>query len=408
VVEPVHLLILHQNFVDHRHPGGTRHLELAKNLVEMGHRVTVVTGTLDYLTGKPIEGPRRERISGVEVVRSYAFPSLHYSLIWRVVSYVSFMLTSIWSAIRIREVDVVLGTTPPLFQLPSAWLVARLKRRPFVLEVRDLWPEFAIDMGVLTNPIIIFSARRAEQFFYRRADHFVVNSPAYREYLVGKGVPLKTISVIPNGVDIRMFDPDSRGQQIRDELGLGDDFVVTYAGAMGPANDIETILDAAMRFDRAAHVRFVLVGGGRDAISLERKARARGLDHVVFAGTYPKDRMRCVLAASNACVATLMNIPMFKTTYPNKVFDYMAAGRPTILGIDGVIRDVIEQSEGGLFVTPGDSEALAQAIETMRSDPDLAQRMGRSARRYVEEHFDRRLQSTELEKVLKLVAPKAA
>ena len=370
--------------------------------------MTVVTDNLDYLTGNPIDGPRAETIAGVDVIRSYAYPSLHRNLIWRVISYLSFMFTSMWSALSVRKVDVVMGTSPPLFQLPSAWIIARIKRTPFILEVRDLWPEFAVDMGVLTSPSIIWLARAAEMFFYRRADHFIVNSPAYKDYLLEKGMPAEIISVVANGVDVSMFDPDATGQSVRDELGLGENFVVTYAGALGHANDIQTILKAAQRFDSHSDVRFVLIGGGKEQDKLAQAARDWGLEHVVFAGSYPKERMCNVLAASNACVATLMNIPMFKTTYPNKVFDYMAAGRPTILGIDGVIRDVIEDSEGGVCVTPGDSEALANAVDFLRNHPEKAISMGRSARRYVAKHFDRRDQATKLEQVLKQVLRQAA
>jgi glycosyltransferase involved in cell wall biosynthesis len=272
-------------------------------------------------------------------------------------------------------------------------VVAALRRKPFLLEVRDLWPEFAIDMGVLTNRTLIRLSRWLERFLYARATHIIVNSPAYRDYLLGKGLPAEKITVIPNGVDCGMFSPDDDGGAVRAELGLADKFVVTYAGALGIANDIGTILGAAERLRGDAAVQFLLVGDGKERANLEARAKQLGLTNVTFTGPRPKTAIPAVLAASDACVATLQNIPMFRTTYPNKVFDYMAAGRPTLLAIDGVIRDVVEAAQGGLFVAPGDADALAEAVRALSLDRERARAMGRAARAYVESHFDRQQQA---------------
>ncbi len=238
-------------------------------------------------------------------------------------------------------------------------------------------------------------------FLYTHATHFLVNSPAYRDYLKTQGLAPARITLIPNGVDVAAFNPFARGELLRRTWGIKDgDFVVMYAGALGLANDIPTILRAAHRLLPNTNIRFLLVGDGKERPNLESLARSMGLTNVSFVGARPKRDMPDVLAASDACVATLKDIPMFRTTYPNKVFDYMAAGRPIILGIDGVIRQVVEAAGGGVFVPPGDDAALAAAVQQLSADAETCRAMGQAARAYVEKYFDRRQQALDFEALL--------
>ena len=275
----------------------------------------------------------------------------------------------------------------------TAWLVAALRRRPFLLEIRDLWPEFAIGLGVLKHPCLIALSSWLETFLYSRATHILVNSPAYVGYLVNKGVSEMKITLIANGVDPSMFDPQADGRIIRQEFAIQDKFVVTYTGALGLANDIETILRAAARLRKEPDIHFLLVGDGKERVRLEEQAHMLNLSNVTFVGSRPKTCMPDVLAASNACIAILRDIPMFRTTYPNKVFDYMAAGRPTVLAIDGVIREVVEAARGGIYVAPGDDVALAEAVQRLQQDRQQSQTIGAAARAYVVEHFNRHRQA---------------
>jgi lipopolysaccharide/colanic/teichoic acid biosynthesis glycosyltransferase/glycosyltransferase involved in cell wall biosynthesis len=402
------VVLIHQAFVAPDEAGGTRHYELAKRAIEQGIDFTIVASDISYLTGRHV-GDDEQRIgeqnfAGLRVLRAYTYPSLHRSFAWRVVSFLTFMLTSIRAAWRAGRVDLVMGTSPPIFQALSAWLVARLRRRPWLLEIRDLWPEFAIDLGVLRNPALIRLSRRLERFLYARAAHLLVNSPAYRDYLIGRGVPPDKITLIANGVDASRFDPEARAARLREAHGLADKFVVTYAGALGLANDIDTILRAAARLDGTAPVHFLLVGDGKERARLESSARRLNVTNVTFVGARPTSEMPEWLAASDACVATLKDIPMFRTTYPNKVFDYMAAGRPVVLAIDGCIRRVVEAAGGGVFVPPGDDRALAEAVLALRDDRGLTAEMGRRARAYVVEHFDRRQQADDFAALLRRLA----
>ena len=387
----LHTLLIHQSFVLPEDGGGTRHFELASRVVRDGGRFTIIGSTINYLTGDWSRASRQgaQYHQGVKVLHTYTVNSLHRSFVWRVVSFISFASSALWEGLRVKDVDVVMGSTPPIVQAPSAWLLAALRGKPFLLEVRDLWPDFAIAVGVLTNPVLIWLTRRLESFLYARADHIIVNSPAYRDYLLRKKVPEQKISFISNGVDPAMFDPDARGEAVREQYGLQGKFVVTYAGAMGMANDLEVVLQAAKQLVNDTHIHFLLVGEGKEGQHLREKVKQLGLNNVIFTGTLQKAQMKDVLAASDACVAVLKNIPEFRTTYPNKVFDYMAAGRPTVLAIDGVIRTVVEESGGGVYVPPGNPAAMADTIRSLAADPERAQALGALARAYVVKNFNR-------------------
>jgi glycosyltransferase involved in cell wall biosynthesis len=197
-----------------------------------------------------------------------------------------------------------------------------------------------------------------------------------------------------------MFDHRSRAEEVRERYALQGKFVVTYAGAIGMANDLDVLIDAAAVIRKRTDIQVLIVGDGKERERLQEKATNLGLTNVTFAGAVPKSQMPSILAASDACIAILRNIKMFATTYPNKVFDYMAAGRPTVLAIDGAIREVVEAANGGIFVPPGDPEKLAETIIYCADHPEEVRGLGESARSYVEKHFSRDDHANELLKLI--------
>lgn len=403
------ILLINQVFVSPEEPGHTRHFEMGKYLKERGHELIIVASDLNYQTGQRTVERRglyaEQFFDGVRVLRSYIFPAIHRSYVWRIIAFFSFMFSSILTALRVKDVDLVLGTTPPIFQAVSALVVASLRGKPFLLEVRDLWPEFGISMGVLKNPLIIALSRWLENFLYKRANHILVNSPAYREYMLAKGVPANKVTYIPYGTDIDMFNPSIDGSSIREELNLKTKFVVLYAGALGQANDIDTLLRAAERLKQHDKIHFVLFGDGKERTRLEAQAKNKNLTNVTFAGTRPKKDMPLIVASADACLAILQDIPAFRTTYPNKVFDYMAAGRASIIVIDGITRELVEASHGGVYVNPADDNMLAQKILQLSQNPAQVKEMGVNAREYLVKNLDRRDKLNEtlrlLEKLVK-------
>jgi glycosyltransferase involved in cell wall biosynthesis len=398
----MHILLIHQAFTALDEPGGTRHDELARCLTERGHRVTVIASPVSYLTGAaltPGHSPEeRERGAGVRVIRASTYSALHKSFVHRVFAFISFMASSFLLGLEVKGVDLVWGTSPPIFQGVTAWLLARLKRVPFLFEVRDLWPSFAVAVGVLRNPLLIRLSEWLERFLYRRADRVMVNSPGYVAHVQSRGA--KRVELVPNGAEPGMFDPADNGAAFRAVHRLGGKFVALYAGAHGLSNDLGVVLESARLLADRREVHIVLLGDGKDKAHLQEQAAGLGLTNVLFLPPVPKNEMPAALAGADACIAILKPIEAYKTTYPNKVFDYMAAGRPVALAIDGVIRAVVEAAGCGVFARPGDPAALAEAIRALASDPARSRAMGLRGRRCVEEQFSRSALAGKLARIL--------
>jgi glycosyltransferase involved in cell wall biosynthesis len=408
----MHILLIHQAFAALDEPGGTRHHELARYLVGRGHQVTIIASPVSYLTGASLapaplsrtvgEGP------GVRVIRAYTYQALHKSFIHRIFSFISFMASSFFAGLGVKHVDLVWGTSPPIFQGATAWLLARLKRVPFLFEVRDLWPSFAIAVGVLKNPTLIKMSLWLEGFLYRHADLVVVNSPGYVAHVSERGA--RRVELAPNGSEPQMFDPADPGTGFRSANRLEDKFVVLYAGAHGMSNDLGVALEAAKILQDApetSEVMVVLLGDGKEKPALQKLAAEMGLSNVLFLPPVPKDVMAAALAGADACLAILKPIEEYKTTYPNKVFDYMAAGRPVVLAIDGVIREVVEAARCGVFAQPGDPAALAQAIRQLAADRVASRRLGLAGRAYLEQHFSRSVVAGKLAGIMEGMLNKA-
>lgn len=402
----MHILLIHQAFASIYEPGGTRHYEFARMLAERGHKVTVIASSISYLTGGPSgsnihKGEKENEQAGVVILRAWTYHALHRSFVHRLWSFFTFMSSSFFIGLGVRNVDLVWGTSPPIFQGVTAWLLARLKRAPFLFEVRDLWPEFAIAVGVLRDRTLIRLSLWLESFLYRHADRVVVNSPGYLEHVTRQGARREHVELVPNGSDPEMFDPSNQGVPFRCEHDLQDKFVLLYAGAHGLSNDLGVVLKAARLLQsdpKSSKITIVFIGDGKEKPALQKQGA--GLSNVVFLPPLPKNEMATALAGADACLAILKPIPEYKTTYPNKVFDYMAAGRPVVLAIDGVIRLVIEAAGCGIFVQPGDPTALAQAVSSLAKDRSGAQRMGLAGRKYLEEHFSRDKMSDKLLEIL--------
>jgi glycosyltransferase involved in cell wall biosynthesis len=388
----MHILLIHQAFAALDEPGGTRHHEIARFLAEQGNKVTVIASPVSYLTGSA--GDQRnlwvDRQSGgdrIRILRAYTYPALHRSFVHRVISFFSFMISSFFIGLGVRDVDVIWGTSPPIFQGFTSWLLSRLKRVPFLFEVRDLWPAFAVAVGVLRQPILIRASEWLERFLYQGADQIVVNSPGFIDHVMARGAA--RVELIPNGADPDMFTPADDGQNFRTTHGLEGKFIALYAGAHGMSNDLEIVLGAAEHLRDMPEIAVVFLGDGKEKPGLMALASEMALSNVYFIASVPKRDMVGALAAADACIAILKPIQIYKTVFPNKVFDYMAAGRPVVLAIDGVIRQVVEDAHAGIAVEPGDTLALAEAIKELVRDPSRRKEMGANGRRCVETQFNR-------------------
>lgn len=391
------ILIIHQAFATLQEGGGTRHYEFAQHLIKAGHEVIVITSSVNYLTGQSTQQGSNliteETIEGIRILRVYTFAIIHRSFLLRLLAFWNFTLLALWAGLKPGKVDIVFATSPNIFQAAAGLLLAKFKRVPFLLEIRDLWPDSAIQLGVLKNPLLIAASRSLEHFLYHRADHIVILVPGFLKYFKKIRIEEKKITLITNGVDISMFDDPLEASPIRQQYGGGDSFVVLYIGSMGLANDVETLIRAANHLRADARIIFLLIGDGKERPNLEQATKSLALSNVHFLGAISKTQVPHFIDASDVCVAIYQNNPLFHVAYPNKVFDYMAGSRPILLVLDGDMREIIENSGAGIFVPPGNDYQLAEKIQWFSQNPAQAKQMGQNGRAYVVEHFNRHNQA---------------
>ena len=392
------ILVVHQYFLGKDDSGGSRWNQFAKYWAAAGHEVTVLAGMVHYAKG--VKAPQykgkyvvRERVArNITVYRCHVSEAYNRNFLGRFWAYLSFAFSStLVGIVHAPRPDVIVATSPPLTVAPTLWLLSVYFGCPAVFEVRDLWPESAIDTGVMTSRPIIYLSYRLEELAYRRSNWINVLTPAFEEALAArKRVPRKKISMIPNGADLDIMIPGPRDNEISRRLGLGDKFVVSYFGAHGRANRVGQLLDVAQRLKtRAPDVRIMLVGDGMEKPALVEDAKRRGLDNVIFIDSVPKAKVCDYINASDVCTAVLMKNDTFKTVYPNKVFDYMVCKRPIIIAIDGVARKLVADAGAGLYAEPENPEAFIDALLKLKNDPALRREMGQSGRRHAGEFYSR-------------------
>lgn len=405
--EGVRILVIHMAYLGKRDAGGSRYNRFARLWADRGHQVTVLTQAVHHLTGEiwpEYRGKwvvREEDGPGVTVLRCFVTKGYNRSLLGRLCGYLAYAVSSAWAGLFSGPQDVVIASSPPLTVALTGYMLALLKRCPMVFEVRDLWPDSAVDNGSLTNPFLIWLASRLERFAYRRARLVVAVTPGIRERLLAKGVPEEKIALVTNAADLETFTPGERDNWVRREYGLGDAFVVMYSGGHGVSHNLELLIRAAALLRDDDRFRFLLVGDGLDKPRLVRLAEELGLSNVVFVDAQPKSRMPDFCNAADAGCAVLKKAETFKTAYPGKVFDYMACARPVIVAIDGIIKKMVEEdARCGIQVDPEDPAAFAEAVRRLAAEPEECRRMGERGRRYVEEHFDRRKIAERFEGIL--------
>jgi len=393
------ILLLHQYFLEEDDAGGSRFNEMTKQWAEQGHEVIVLAGMMHYggeKKRKEYKGKwvMRKQQGKVIVWRSHVSESYNTGFIGRLWAYFSFVFSSLWTGLfKLKgKYDIILVTSPPLFVGITGYLLSRIKSIPFVFEIRDLWPESAIDTGVVTNKTIISLAFWLESFIYKKATLINVLTPAFRQSLIEKkNVSPEKIIFIPNAADFGLSDSvlkNFNAEAFRQEKGWNERFVVTYVGAHGVANHLQQILETA-KLLRDTNVLFVLIGNGMEKGRLIAKATAMKLSNVLFLDPVPKAEVFKYIAASDMGTSVLKNVETFKTVYSNKTFDYMACKRPILMAIDGVSRALVENAKAGVFVKPEDPADFATKIKIYLKDHKRIIEEGENGYRYAKQHFDR-------------------
>ncbi len=394
------ILLIHQYYLEKEDSGGSRFNEMTRMWAEAGHEITVVAGMIHANASRKYPRYRgkffysEDFLPGIKVVRCHVSETYNLNFMGRLWGYFSFVFSSLLACLfKVKgPFDLVLVTSPPLFVGITGLVVSKLRRIPLVFEVRDLWPESAIDTGVLTNPILIRMAYWFEKTLYRNAALINVLTPAFEQTLrEKKSVPASRISMIPNAADFELSEHllgKVNVEEFRRELGWENRFVVVYVGAHGVANHLEQVLDTAELL-QDTRVLFVLIGDGMRKASLREMARERGLANVQFINPVNKEKVYEYIIAADAGCSVLKKADTFKTIYSNKTFDYMGCQTPILMAIDGISKTLVEESGSGLFVEPENPQDFARQTRWMMGHPEEAKAMGMSGFYYAKENLHR-------------------
>lgn len=393
------ILLLHQYFLEDNDHGGSRWNEITKQWTDEGNDVTVIAGMMHYNSSskRPEYKGRwfkKKQQGGINIVRCHVSESYNSSFLGRLWGYFSFVFSSLWAGLFMTKgkYDVIIVTSPPLFVGISGYLISLFKRTPFVFEIRDLWPESAIDTGVVTNSLIIKLAYALEVFIYKKAALINVLTPAFRKVLIeNKKINADKIIFIPNAADFTLSEKIVANFDLalfRKEQNLEGKFVITYVGAHGVANHLEQILETGLLL-ADTNVLFLLIGDGMEKKRLQALAHEMQVPNVRFLEPVPKIEVFKYILASDMGASVLKNVDTFKTVYSNKTFDYMSCKRPILMAIDGVSKELVEEAKAGVFVEPENAADFAKKIRLYLADPNKGIEEGENGYKFAKDNFDR-------------------
>lgn len=372
----------------------SRTSEHCREWVRRGHDVTVVTSAPNHPRGALYPGYENrlfqtEVIDGVKVVRVWTYLAANEGFAKRTLNYVSYLLTATLAVPRLPRADVYISTSPQFFCGLAGLVAAKLRRRPWVLEIRDLWPESIVTVGAMRKGVATRALEWLERFSYRLADRIVSVTDSFVPHIAARCQGEDKIAVIKNGVDLSLFGQGGDPAAIKRELGIEGRFVVAYVGTHGMAHALDTLLDAAVELRSDPRIAFLMVGDGAERARLAARVAAEGLDNVRVVGQLPKARMPEVWAATDVSLILLKRSDTFLKVLPSKMFEAMAMGVPIVLGVDGEAKALLEEADAGIAIPPESARDLAAAVTRLHEDAVLAAAYGRQGSDFVRAHFDR-------------------
>lgn len=382
----MHILFLTDNFPPEVNAPASRTYEHAREWVKLGARVTVITCAPNFPRGKVFEGYKNrlrsiEVMDGIQVVRVWTYIAANEGFYKRTLDYISFMVAAFIASFGVHRVDIVVGTSPQFFTVVSAFLVSCAKRRPWVFELRDLWPAAIKAVGAVRNRHVLSFLETVELFLYRRATRIIAVTHSFKNELISRGIEANKIEVVTNGVDLARFRPASSPKKLARELGLEGKFIAGYVGTHGLTHGLETVLDAAALLQSmpgTADVRIVLVGDGARKSELRENAATRALDNVIFLDSVPKAQVSSYWALLDISIIHLRRDPVFEAVIPSKLFECMAMGIPVLHAVEGESAEIVRREEVGLTITPEDSNELAKKIAELAASPEQLKQFRKS------------------------------
>jgi glycosyltransferase involved in cell wall biosynthesis len=408
--EKIRILYLSQYFPPEMGAPSARVYELSRRWVEDGANVTVLTGFPHHPTGiipEEYQGYKflKEKKNGINIVRTYVFAAPNQGFFKRIISYMSFMFSSIFQGTRrVGQQDVIIATSPQFFVGIAGYFISRLKKIPFVFEVRDLWPESIVQLGQLKNESIIRLLRWIEMKLYKNAIHITGVADSTMRILAERGIEKDKISIVKNGVDLDLFRNGNQREELKKQHNLQNKFVISYIGTHGLSHALDKVLETAEIMQDQKEVVFLLVGEGAEKQNLIKQAKRMQLENVMFLDQIGKNDLPCFYELSDVVLVTLKGLPLFKQVIPSKIFEIMGMSRPIVISVDGEAREIVEEAKAGLFAEPENVNDLKEKIEQLISNPDLREQMGQNGRKYVEENFDRNKLADDYLEILEKIA----
>jgi len=406
------ILFLTHYFPPEVNAPASRTFEHCREWARKGHEVHVVTCVPNHPAGRIYPGYRNrvlqhEAIAGIHVHRVLTMPAANAGFVGRSLNYFFYLLMATLVAPALPRVDVVVSTSPQFLCGLAGFLVSRLKRVRWVLEIRDLWPESIVTVGAMQESWITRSLGWLESFAYRKADAIVSVTESFVPHIEARGGTGK-VTVITNGVDLDFYtpapSPAAEGGGLAAEFGVEGKFVAAYVGTHGLAHGLETILRTAERMRDDSRVAFLLAGDGAERERLIQQRDDLRLGNVYIVGQQSKDRMPAIWALTDVSLVLLRKRPTFESVIPSKIFEAMAMARPIILGVRGESQRIVEAAGAGLCIDPENDGELADAVRGLVSSPERARSLGLAGRRYVEQNYDRRRLAGRFEDLLARVS----
>ncbi len=390
----MNVLFLTHYFPPEVNAPASRTYEHCKVWVKQGHVITVLTNVPNHPSGKIYPGFRnkilqKQVLDGIDVRRVLTWAAPNAGFLMRISNYLFYMLMAILVSPFLKRPDVVVSTSPQFFCGLAGYFVSRLRRVPWVLEVRDLWPESIVAVGAMEKSLAIRMLERIERFVYRKADHIVSVTDSFIPHILERGGACDRVSVIKNGVDLNFYDPERTAEEFANELDLTGKFVAAYVGTHGMAHGLETVLLAAEQLRHETDIAFLLVGDGAERLRLLELKEEKQLENLTMLEQQPKERMPDIWAITGASLVVLRDRPVFRTVIPSKIFESMAMCRPVVLGVRGEVADLIAAAGAGICITPENPTELAAAVRNLAYNSDSCASMGAAGRDYVAKHFNR-------------------
>jgi len=372
----MHILFLTDNFPPEVNAPASRTFEHCRVWVQAGYKVTVITCTPNFPTGRVFNGYRNriwqcDEVEGIRVIRVWSYITANEGFVRRILDYMSFMVTASLASLFVRGVDLVVGTSPQFFTACAAYVVSRFKNIPFVFELRDIWPESIKAVGVMKESIVIRMLERLELFLYRNAAQIVSVTQSFKKILISRGVNGDKIVVVTNGVDISRFKPMSKDVELVRKLKLEGKFVAGYVGTHGLAHHLETLLEAAeilRELPCGARFHFILLGDGSRKQALKDMAEKRQLENVTFIDSVPKEQVKNYLSLLDVSVIHLRKTELFKAVIPSKLFESMAMGLPVLHGVAGESANIVREEKVGIVFESENTAELVKYLQFLQND----------------------------------------